>query len=124
MNRKKILVIDDEKHIGEMLKINLEETGRYEVCVETQGSAGLSAAKQFEPDLVLLDIVMPDMEGSYVASQIREDDKLRHVPILFLTATISQDETSSTGGYIGGYRFIAKPISMSELVLELDKHLA
>ena len=63
MSRKRILVIDDEASFTRNLKLNLEETGEYEVREENKGTEGLTAAREFRPDLILLDVIMPDMAG-------------------------------------------------------------
>jgi len=86
MNRKKILVVDDEVSLTRMLKRNLEATGRYEVCEENFGARALEAARAFGPDLIVLDVMMPDADGGEVASRLGEDPRLRDVPVIFLTA--------------------------------------
>lgn len=65
---KKILIVDDEEDFTKLIKLNLERTGEYEVEIENGGLRGLAAAREFKPDLILLDILMPDMEGGEVAS--------------------------------------------------------
>lgn len=122
MHKKKILMVDDEESLGWIMKLNLEATGRYEVRYESKGTQGLPAARDFRPDLIFLDITMPDMEGSEVAQQIRSDSELQRIPIVFLTATITQSEVGSTGGVIGGQRFLAKPVSVQQLVDCIEKN--
>ena len=73
MSKQRILVVDDEPSITRLLKLNLEQTGRYEVRVENLGARAYEAAQEFMPDLVLLDIMMPDMDGSDVAASLKED---------------------------------------------------
>lgn len=121
--RKRILIIDDEESFTHLLKLNLEQTGAYEVRVERQGSWGLLAAKEFLPDLIFLDVIMPDMDGGQVAAQIRAEERLRGVPIVFLTAIVSKHEATTHRGIIGGNPFLAKPVSVSDVIACIEKHL-
>ena len=122
-NKKKILIIDDEKGFTEVAKLNLEETGSFEVQIENRGSQGLAAAQEFQPDLILLDIIMPDMDGGQVANQLKADEATRDIPIIFLTAAVTGTEVDSHGGLIGGHPFIAKPGSIEELIACIEEQL-
>jgi CheY-like chemotaxis protein len=82
MGKKRILLVDDEKSFTNLLKLNLEDTGNYEVRVENWAEDALPAAQQFKPDLVLLDIIMPRLPGGNVAAQIKEDPALKDTPIV------------------------------------------
>ena len=119
MSKKRILLIDDEFSFTRMLKLNLEETGAYEVRAENRGSEGLAAAKQFKPDLIFLDVVMPDMSGGEVAFQIEADRKLKDTPIVFLTAAAKKEDE----GMIAGRHFIAKPVTVEEVIDCIEKNL-
>jgi len=123
MVKKKILVVDDEKAFTELVKTTLEETGKFEVRTENKGRQSFDIAREFGPDLILLDMVMPDMDGSYVADQIRSDEVLGDVPIIFLTAVVREEETRTGGGFIGGYPFIAKPVGLTELIERIEENL-
>lgn len=123
MDKKKILVVDDEAGFTRLLKLNLEQTGKFEVRTENKGALALNAAKVFKPDLVLLDIIMPDVDGSEVASRLRSDPATQNIPVLFLTALVKDKELASTSGTIGGHLFLAKPITTEELVENMDKLL-
>ena len=92
MAKKRILLVDDEKSFTNLLKLNLEETGSYEVRVENWAEDAYTAAKEFKPDLILLDIIMPRMPGGNVAAQIKEDTDLRNTPIVFLTAAVRKQQ--------------------------------
>ncbi len=116
MSKKRILMVDDEKGITTMTKLNLERTGLYEVAVENRSTRALEAAKQFNPDMIILDISMPDMDGSEVASQIRADEKLKNTPIVFLTAVVSRIETGDNQLKRGGQIFLSKPVSVKTLL--------
>lgn len=123
MDKKKILLVDDEERFTKLVKLNLEKTGNYEVRVENKGAQGLIAARQFNPDLILLDIMMEDMEGSEVAAQLRDDTNTKDIPVVFLTAVVKKEEVASGCGVIGGRPFIAKPVSVSELIDCIEKNL-
>jgi len=112
MRKKRILLIDDEPSFTRMLKLNLEESGAYEVRAENRGTQGLAAARQFKPDLILLDVVMPDMGGGDVAFQIGADRNVKKTPIVFLTAAAKKEDQ----GVIAGCDFIAKPVTVEEVI--------
>ncbi|RKY90557.1 MAG: response regulator [Ignavibacteriae bacterium] len=123
MSKIKILVVDDEESLTRMLKLNLEETGQYEVRTENQGEKTLDVALEFKPDLILLDIMMPDMMGSEVAEKLLEDKELKDIKIIFLTALISKQETETNDGKIANRSFIAKPVNIDELIESIEKEL-
>ena len=123
MNKKKILVVDDEEKFTKYLKLNLELTGKYEVRVENKGSHGLEAAKAFKPDLILLDVMMPDMDGSEVASLLREEEICKNIPVVFLTAIVTEQEIEEKGSDIGGHPFIAKPINLKNLISSIEQNI-
>ncbi len=115
--KKKILVVDDEKNITVFLRSYLEDTGHYAVRTENEGLAAVEAARQFKPDLILLDIMMKDISGDSLADEIKNDPELHNTPIVFLTGIVTKDEVEANGGVIGGYTYIAKPIlAMHELI--------
>jgi len=123
MAAKKILVVDDEAGFARLLKLNLEATGKFEVDTENKGSQALNTARSFKPDLILLDIIMPDMDGSEVANRLKSDPVTRNIPILFLTALVKNKEIETKSGSIGGNIFLAKPITTDELVKSIDQAL-
>ncbi len=123
MAKIKILVVDDEEALTRMLKLNLEAMGSYEVCIENRGTHALEAARNFKPDLILLDIVMPDLEGSEVAQQVKEEPQLKNTPIVFLTATVTNEEISPMGGRVGGQPFLAKPVTVQALIDCIERNL-
>lgn len=121
MNPKRILIVDDESGFTRLLKLTLEKTGGFIVKEENQGERAHAAARQFQPDVILLDIVMPKIDGGDVAAQIRGDADLQHIPIIFLTAIVSNKEASSSE-LMGGFPFLAKPISLDTLIECIEKH--
>jgi len=122
MAKKRILLVDDEKSLTNLLKLNLEETGNYEVRVENWAEDALPAAKQFKPDLVLLDIIMPRMPGGNVASLIDNDPELKGTPIVFLTAAVRKHQVEENEGIICEHPCLAKPATVDEVIAMIDKH--
>jgi len=119
MNKKRLLIVDDESGFTRLLKLTLEKTGNYIVREENDGTNAWLVAREFRPDLIFLDIVMPKIDGGDVAQQIRSDPMLANVPIVFLTAIVSQKETNNE---IGGFPFLAKPVSLDAITKCLNEH--
>ena len=122
MEKRKILVVDDDVMITRFLKIVLEKTGRFSVCAENAGTHALAAANEFRPDLIILDLNMPDVEGGVVASQLKAHEDLKDIPVLFLTGNVSEEEADAQIT-IGENSVLAKPINLEKLVDCIDKHL-
>ncbi len=120
---KKVLIIDDEVAFTEMVKLNLEETGRFHVKIENDPRAAVTSALKFLPHIILLDVIMPEMEGPDILEAFRHEPLLRDVPIIFLTATVRKTEVKEQAGTIGGHMFLAKPCSVEELITTIDRHL-
>ncbi len=121
--KKRILVVDDEPSFTRLLKLNLEQTGLYEVRVENVAGQAFSAARLFKPDLIVLDVMIPEMDGGDLAGQLRQVPSLARVPIVFLTAAVKKEEVRSRRGQIGGFPFIAKPVDLNDLLDALKQHL-
>jgi CheY-like chemotaxis protein len=124
MSRKRILVIDDEPSVTRTMKVNLERTGAYTVQTENRASQAVETARQFVPDLVLLDVMMPEMDGGDVAAAIESDPALEDVPIVFLTAILSQKEAGGQGIESGGRTFVAKPVDLNSLIQCIEHNTA
>ena len=122
MNKKRILLVDDEKSLTTLLKLNLEETGEYEVRVEKFPEDALAAARAFQPDLVLLDLIMPRLPGGNVAVQITSDPQLKGTPIVFLTAAVRRHQVEDHDGIICEHPCLAKPSSTEEIIAMIEKH--
>ena len=101
------------------VKLNLEETGAYEVRAENMGRFGLAAVRQFKPDLILLDIIMPDMSGGEVAFQIGDDRIVMNTQIVFLTAAAKKADE----GLIADLTIIAKPVDPEQVIDWIEKNL-
>jgi len=122
MTKKKVMLVDDEKSFTNLLKLNLEETGNYEVRVENWAEDAVNAAKEFRPDIILLDIIMPRMPGGNVAALIKETPQLRDTPIVFLTAAVRKHQVEENGGIICDFPCIAKPATVEMVVEAIEKH--
>lgn len=114
MSKQTILVVDDEQDLLDLIEYNLRQEG-YSVLKAENGKDGIQMAKEHMPDLVLLDIMMPQMDGIEVCDRMREDSTLSHIPIIFLTAR-SDEKTEIEGLNKGADDFITKPISTTKLV--------
>jgi CheY-like chemotaxis protein len=123
MKTHRILVIDDEVGFTRMLKLNLEQTGRYEVRVVNVPEDALEAARQFVPDLVLLDVFMPRMSGGDVAAQLRAEPFFQGRTIIFFTAAVKKSLVQEHEGVIAGDPFLAKPASFEDVLAALERYL-
>lgn len=111
----RILIVEDEDHIRENLKLNLEMEG-YEVIAVADGAKAIKAFKEQRFDLVILDVMLPEMDGFDVCEQIRLDD--RETPILFLTAKDASIDKIK-GLKTGGDDYMTKPFNLEELLLRI-----
>jgi two-component system, OmpR family, response regulator len=123
MMKRKILIVDDEPGMTRMLKRNLEATYRYLVRTENSSADAVKAAGEFQPDLILLDVMMPGLDGGDVAAKIKEDSRLSKIPIVFLSAIVTKEDAEPTGSDIGGRTFLAKPVKFDDLITCLENHL-
>ena len=117
----KILVVDDEVDLVEMLTMRLEASG-YEVITASNGQEGLDKAQNENPDLMLLDVMMPIMNGYQVCRLLKFDDRFKHIPIIMLTAK-TQDSDEATGKQTGADSYIGKPFDWKILHAEIKKYL-
>jgi CheY-like chemotaxis protein len=118
----RILIVDNDKNTTHLVKILLEKTGRYLVFEENDSTRAHQTARNFRPDLIFLDVVMPDRDGGEIAAQIRADPQLQYTPIIFLTALVTRTE-ANTGLHIDEHPFLAKPINIQELIKAIEAHV-
>ena len=123
MNKKRILVVDDEIGFTRLLKLTLEQTNAYEVRVENWPERALAAAREFQPELILLDVVMPRMIGAEVAQRLRADANFESTPIVFFTAAVTRTSVKRNDGMISGFPFLAKPSSLEEVIERIEHRL-
>jgi len=120
--KRRILIVDDDRESTRLVKILLERTGCYLVREEHDATKAHQSAQNFRPDLILLDILMPETDGGEVAAQIEADPELQRTPIIFLTALVTKPETKA-GLRIQGHPFLAKPITIPELINRIEENL-
>jgi CheY-like chemotaxis protein len=118
----RILMVDNSRDFTHSAKLALERTGRYFVCAENDALMAHQSARDFRPDLIVLDVVMPEIDGGEVAAQIQADRQLRRTPIIFLTALVTKAEAKA-GLRIQGHPFLAKPINIPELIDAIEENL-
>jgi DNA-binding response OmpR family regulator len=124
MTMRRILVIDDDPKLSDLVRLFLEKTGRFEVCVENRSAQAAAAAREYQPDLIILDVDMPGKDGGDVARELAQEISVQTVPILFCTSLISPAETANGIALRGGMRYLAKPIDAKVLVESVDRVLA
>ncbi len=119
---KKILIADDEIHIVQIVKFNLEKRGGYKVITAKNGEEGLELAKQEKPDLVLSDVMMPKMSGFQFCEELRKDPEIKDIPFIILTAK-GQESDIKTGENMGATDYITKPFSPKALLSKVAEIL-
>lgn len=113
-----ILVVDDERDIAELVCFNLERKG-HQVTLAFDGTSGLETALKIRPDLIILDQMMPGMDGRGVFKELRRDARTMDIPVIFLTAR-AQTEDRIHGLELGADDYVTKPFSPKELVLRVE----
>ena len=122
--RKKIMFVDDEEGFLKMVKLNLEGKGEYEVLTVTNGNEAVKAACLFRPDMIFLDVIMPEVDGGAVLAELEATPELKHIPVVFLTAILTQVEINAQGGkHVSGRDFLAKPVTTAKLIEYIKKYL-
>jgi len=114
MGRRKVLIIEDDRDIVEMLEYHLQEAG-YETVSALNGQDGIAIAKKQQPDLIILDIMLPIVDGFEVCRTLKQDDTVAHVPIIILSAK-SQETDKIIGLELGADDYVTKPFSPRELI--------
>jgi DNA-binding response OmpR family regulator len=123
MEKKRILIVDDEASFTRMVKLNLEKTGQFEVREENKATYAVAAAREFKPDLIILDVIMPNLDGGDIFGQLQNDRHLKGTPVIFLTATVSPREAGVKGFNSGGALFLAKPVTLENLMACIQDHI-
>ena len=121
MTKPRILIVDDEPAFVRLLKLVLENTGRYEVQKESDALKVVEVAREFQPDLILMDFVMPKRHGISVAQTLRAEPHFSDTPILFLSATVMEEGGVETE--LAGFPAFAKPIGIKRLLHIIDENL-
>lgn len=123
--KKRILVVDDEQACALVLKLGLESTGHYVVDQEHDALAAVESARVFDPDLIVLDVMMPQMDGGEVAARLRADRVLHEVPVIFLTALVSPADlfAEPAGADFGGHAFVPKGAPLRKIIDCIESRL-
>lgn len=123
--KTRILVVDDELDFTTMLKLCLEASGPYEVRQENNAACAQTAAQQFLPDLVLMDVLMPEMSGLDVAENMHNDPVLKDTPVIFLSAAVRRNAPPPQFplSLTGHCTFLPKPITIDALLENIQKVL-
>jgi DNA-binding response OmpR family regulator len=121
MSAKKILVVDDEVDLVETVRFPLEMEG-YHVLVSYNGEDALNQARKENPDLILLDLMLPKLDGYKVCRLLKFDDRYKHIPILMLTAK-TQERDKILGIETGANEYITKPFEMDDLLKKVKAYL-
>ena len=120
---KRILLIEDEPHLTALVRPALQASGRYLLRDENHHRGALHAARHFQPDLVLLDSVRPNLTHGGIAFSIHQDPALHEVPVVLLTG-LAPDRRICSVGFFGGYTFFANPFSVDEVIDCIEGMLA
>ncbi len=121
MDSKKILIVDDEVDLVETVRFPLEMEG-YHVLVSYNGEDALNQARKENPDLILLDLMLPKLDGYKVCRLLKFDDRYKHIPILMLTAK-TQEKDKALGMETGANEYITKPFEMDQLLKKVKAYL-
>lgn len=109
--KTRVLIIDDEVDFSQLLQLNLETTGRYDVMTVNRATQAVSTAHAFRPDVILLDILMPDLDGGDVLARLESQKALRRIPVIFITALAPADDWEA-----GQKRKAGEPLTLSKPV--------
>lgn len=121
MNPKKILIVDDEVDLVETIRFPLEIEG-YRVLVAYNGEDALNQARKEDPDLILLDLMLPKLDGYKVCRLLKFDERYKHIPILMLTAKV-QEKDKVIGMETGADEYLTKPFDMDYLFKKVKEYL-
>ena len=122
MGKRRVMIVDDEEYFLKITKTNLENTGNYEVETISDATGIVARVKSFNPDIMLLDILMPKIDGVEVCKMLNEDPAGRRVPIIILSA-LDTDKDKLMMYKLGVVDFLAKPIEKDELISKIEKAL-
>lgn len=119
MNKKRILLVDDEVDLAEMVKLRLEANG-YEVLLAYDGQEALDKARKEKPDLIILDLMLPKMDGFKVCGLLKNDSRYAKIPIIMFSAR-AQEESKKLGKELGAEAYITKPFEPQVLLSKIKE---
>ena len=123
MAQKNILLVEDEPDLVEVLKLRLESDGEcYKVTAVNNAEEGITHARASKPDLIILDVMLPQMDGFCACRILKKDEKTKDIPIIMLTVK-SQEQDIETGRKAGAAEYVVKPFDFGELLEKVRKHI-
>ncbi|MEM1441402.1 MAG: response regulator [Verrucomicrobiota bacterium] len=118
---RKVLLVDDEAGFTQLMKMNLEKSGDFEVTIENDSTQAVATARSFRPDIILLDVVMPRMDGGDVQAGLQSDPALQKVPVIMLTALVDSAELSDGAvAQSGSSVVLPKPVDLPLLLRVIE----
>jgi two-component system alkaline phosphatase synthesis response regulator PhoP len=121
MTNRRVLLIDDEDDIREVVQLSLEMVAHWDVLSAGSGPEGIERAAVHQPDAILLDVMMPEMDGAATFRELRANPSTRHIPVVLLTAKIFDSETDRNG--LEGISVISKPFDPMRLPTQISQAL-
>ena len=121
--KKRILILDDEIDFTFIMKRLLELSGKYEVRTTVLPDTFMDVARNYKPDLILLDCMMPNLDGGEIAAQLQAEPELRNIPFMFLTATIDSVESRPSRCYEGVKKYLPKTLDWNEMFKQFDEEM-
>ncbi len=124
MGGKKILIVDDEKEMLELVAKRLVREG-YQIFALSRGQEIVAKAKEFQPQLILMDIILPDIDGAEAVKLLQEDNATSGIPVVFLSGIVSRDEKKEGSVRVGSvdYAALPKPFSVEQLLASIRRHI-
>ncbi|MDD5680015.1 MAG: response regulator [Candidatus Omnitrophica bacterium] len=119
----KILIVDDDTKLLALYSAILKKEG-YEVLTASEGKTGIDLAIANMPDMILLDVMMPSMEGGEVCETLQENTKTMNIPVVFLTSLVKEEEVEYGKGDIGGHEYISKSTPKDKLIARIKRILS
>ena len=120
---RRILIVDDERDFCDFVKMALETADDFKVSVCSDSLKAVECVRELRPDLLLLDLMMPGVGGSQIADELRNNSDTQDIPIIFLTALVTEEETKENRSVIAGSYFISKPVEIKRLVFLINSLL-
>ena len=121
--KTRILIVDDERWFTNLLKYSLESEGYYDVRQENDALQAVDVARVYGPDVLILDLMMPQIDGSELAARFKADPLLRDVPVIFLTALVHQTDAPDGRCDRGGHTFLPKSVPVERLIECIEEKL-
>lgn len=122
--KTRILIVDDERWFTNLLKYSLETEGYYDVRQENDALQAVEVARVYGPDLLILDLMMPGLEGSELAARMKEEPLLADVPVIFMTALVTEADAPDGQCTRGGQTFMPKNVPIEQLIACIEEKVA